>query len=119
MRAIRELEQMGYTFTVDGDKLRATCAGDLADADKARSLLDYVKRHKAEALAFIRERAVSLSHYPLTLRFSPCAHVAVPRGKWEREADGSILATFARQSELAWALVASGVDRPEVLEVAR
>ena len=57
MRAIRELEAMGYTFTVDGDKLRATCDGDLADADKARSLLGYVKRHRAEALAFLRERS--------------------------------------------------------------
>ena len=56
MRAIRELEQMGYTFTVGSDKLRATCDGDLADADKVRSLLGYVKRHRDEALTYMRKR---------------------------------------------------------------
>ena len=56
MRAIRELEQAGYTFTVDGDQVRATHSGDIADADKLRALLGYVKRHREEALAYLRNR---------------------------------------------------------------
>ena len=117
MKAITDLEAMGYKFTVDGDKLRAVCDGDLADADKVRSLLGYVKRHRDEALVFLRERAAS--HYPLVLRFPAAAHVAVVNGQWKRESDGSILATFASQGELASCLVASGCDKPEVLEVAQ
>ena len=56
MKAIRELEQMGYTFATDGDELRATCDGDQSDAGKVRTLLGYVKRHKGEALAYLRKR---------------------------------------------------------------
>lgn len=56
MRAIRELEAMGYTFATDGDQVRATHDGDLADTDKVRTLLGYVKRHKAEALVYLRKR---------------------------------------------------------------
>jgi hypothetical protein len=35
VKAIIELESMGYMFTIDGDKLRGTCDSDPTDPDKA------------------------------------------------------------------------------------
>ena len=61
--------------------------------------------------------ADGVSIYPLTLRFPPGAQVAAVAGRWQRLPDGTIEATFNTQEELAWALVALGCDRPEVLEV--
>ena len=54
--------------------------------------------------------------YPLTLHFPDDARVATIAGQWRRRSDGTIEAVFNTQQELAWALVAVGYDRPEVME---
>lgn len=57
MKAIAELEEMGYTFKLDGETLRYSYEGEgRPDLEHARSLLEYVKRHKEEAIAFLRRR---------------------------------------------------------------
>ncbi len=57
MKAITELEGMGYTFKLDGGTLRYSYEGEgRPDLEHARSLLEYVKRHKDEAMAFLRRR---------------------------------------------------------------
>ena len=56
MRAIRDLETMGYTFTLDGGAIRFTHEGERPDLARVRPLLEYIKRHKAEAMYFIGER---------------------------------------------------------------
>ena len=98
MKAIVELEAMGYTFTVDGAKLRGACDGDLSDPDRVRALLNYVKRHRDEALRFLLEREQPATWDTVTLSLPGNTPLAVPADpeRWERDADGCIIATYTR-----------------------
>lgn len=90
------------------------------DGNVPTDLLVELAQSKQELIALLQEAASpTKSTYPLTLSFPADAHVAVINSQWKREPDGTIMATFRDQSELAWCLIASGVDRPEVIEVLR
>lgn len=109
---LAKLKEKGVTVT-----LSSTSKHLCYDGDVPISLLVELAQSKQELIALLQESTLSTENiYPLTLSFPANAHVAVPEGRWERELDGTIIATFRSQSELAWCLVASGVSRPEVLE---
>jgi DNA polymerase I len=55
MKAIDDLERMGYTFRLDGDLLRYSTV-DVPDVSGARALLTEIRDHKPEAVAFLRTR---------------------------------------------------------------
>ena len=96
----------------DGDS-SATASAPALD-EQAAPLLGRCDEGSEQA----RERATGMiGVYPLTLRFPADARVATIAGRWRRLPDGMIEATFNTQEELAWALVAMGCDRPEVMEV--
>lgn len=55
MNVIIELERHGYTFTLSGETIRATCE-TTPDPATVQPLLAELKRRKTEALAFLRQR---------------------------------------------------------------
>ena len=57
--------------------------------------------------------------YPLALCFPAGAKIATIEGQWRRLPDGTIEARFNTREELAWALVAVGCERSEVMEALR
>lgn len=56
MRALLELEQMGYTFTLEDGKVRYAHHGERPDREKVRPLLAYLQSHRDEAVTFLVER---------------------------------------------------------------
>jgi len=56
MNAIIELEQLGYTFTVEGESIRYRLAGAITDPVLARALLAKLQAQKAEALEWLQIR---------------------------------------------------------------
>jgi hypothetical protein len=54
MRAITDLEAMGYTFTLNGDHITYTHEGNRPDSEIVRPLLDYLRRHRDEAIHFMQ-----------------------------------------------------------------
>ena len=60
MNTITQLESLGYSFTLEGDKIRYTHTGELPDQAVARPLLAELSQRKAEAIQFLQERAPSL-----------------------------------------------------------
>lgn len=82
MKAILELQQLGYTFTLDGDSIRYRHRGQPPDPQQVRPLLEYLQRHRAEALCFLRQQPTA---GPSTVAVSPrlttspaCAEVDRP-----------------------------------------
>lgn len=109
---LARLKAQGITITLSPTGEHLCYNGDIPT-----DLLVELAQSKQELIALLREPALSTkSIYPLTLSFPADAHIAVPEGQWKREPDGAIMATFESQNELAWCLIASGVDRPEVAE---
>jgi hypothetical protein len=70
----------------------------------------------AETEARLAGTTQNESHYPLTLHFPSDAKVAVIEGQWQRLPNGVIEATYNTQQELAWSLLAVGIDTPEIRE---
>lgn len=57
MKAILELEEYGYRFTVEGEKIRYVHSGDLSDPAKVQPLLAAVRSARDEALWFLKLRS--------------------------------------------------------------
>jgi hypothetical protein len=54
IEAVRKLADMGYRFTVNGETIKAKYEGPgKPDVDTVRPLLETVKAHKPEVLAFL------------------------------------------------------------------
>jgi len=56
MRALTELERLGYTFTLDNNAVRYRLTGPQPDPESVRPLLGELKTHKPEAILFLRLR---------------------------------------------------------------
>ena len=56
MKAVLELEQLGYTFSLDGGTVRYSHSGERPAPERVQPLLDYLRRHREEAVSFLRER---------------------------------------------------------------
>ena len=57
MKAILEMERMGFQFVLDGGMVRYTHEGERPDPTDVRSFLEYLRRHRDEVVQFLRERA--------------------------------------------------------------
>ena len=64
MRALTELERLGYTFTLDNNAVRYRLTGPHPDPEMVRPLLDVLKAHKPEAIAFLKTRELP-EHLPI------------------------------------------------------
>lgn len=64
MNAIARLESLGFSVSLEGDRIRYIHQGELPDLATVRALLVELKQHKAEAIHFLRERANILPHEP-------------------------------------------------------
>jgi len=59
MQAVRELERLGFRFTIAGEKLRYQYAGEgQPDPAKVRPLLEELKANKQEAIAYLWQRNI-------------------------------------------------------------
>lgn len=58
MRALTELERLGYTFTLDNNTIRYRLAGTHPDPEIVQPLLAELKAHKPEAISFLQARAL-------------------------------------------------------------
>ena len=56
MRAIVELERLGYTLTLDNNNIRYQVIGAQPDPATVRPLLAELKEHKPEAVTFLQWR---------------------------------------------------------------
>ena len=57
MNPILDLERAGYQFTLDGDSIRYTLLpGREVDPATVKPLLEQLKKHKPDAIAFLRQR---------------------------------------------------------------
>jgi hypothetical protein len=57
MNAITELEKLGYTFTLEGEKIRYQHNGVLVEnEERVKSLLAELKANKSEAIRFLLGR---------------------------------------------------------------
>ena len=56
MKAILELERLGYRFTLKGSTLYYTQGGERSDSEAARPLIEDLRRHREAAMSFLRER---------------------------------------------------------------
>jgi hypothetical protein len=79
MNAITQLEEKGYTFTVEGDKIRYALhhKGEPPDPAIVGPLLAELKERKAEAILFLRQGAsvmAKLSKPTDALEFLDCLH---------------------------------------------
>jgi hypothetical protein len=101
MKAIQELEQLGYTFTLDGVSVHYAHHGERPDPEQVRPFLEYVGRHRDEAVAFLWERATletdgmpakeAESCYPVTLVWpTDLEGVGVVEGQWRWLETGEI-----------------------------
>lgn len=62
--ALRELADMGYRFTVNGETIKARYAGPgKPDPGQVRPLLARVKEHKAEAIGFLALTCADCPHF--------------------------------------------------------
>ena len=114
MNAIEVLECVGYEFRRDGDVVRYEYHGERLDPERARPLIEYVKRHRDEVVQFLSDPDRSPDHgadfdlpaaYPATLRHPAGAHVGVVSGDWRRLETGEIEATYPSYEILALGLV--------------
>jgi hypothetical protein len=115
MKAIQELEQLGYVFTLDGGSVRYAHHGERPDPEQVRPFLEYVGRHRDEAVAFLRERATLEAEampaketepdYPVTLVWpADLQGVGVVEGQWRWLETGEIEATYPDRESLALAI---------------
>ena len=58
MKSITDLESMGYTFSLEGDRLRYHYAASVSPPPEAAALLDELRQRKTEAVAYLKRRAV-------------------------------------------------------------
>lgn len=58
MEVLKELEQLGFVFSVDGGKISYQYKGNEQPDEKAASLLGEVKKHKDEAVQAIQNRII-------------------------------------------------------------
>jgi hypothetical protein len=116
VKAILELEHLGFTFTLEGESIHYTHDGHRPDPEFVRPLLDYLKRHRDEAVCFLQERKTSAAKvtarpavvpepgYPITLIWpADIKGVGVMEGQWRRLATGEIKATYPTRESLALA----------------
>ena len=57
MKAILEMERMGFQFVLDGGMVRYTHEGERPDSGEVKVFLEYLRRHRDEVVQFLRERA--------------------------------------------------------------
>ncbi len=116
MRALLELERLGYRFVLDGDTIRYAHAGARPDPGLASSLLADLREHRDQAVSFLRARCgvatedTASSCRPwthVTFIWPPDLQIAVVRGQWQRLPDGRIEAIYTRE-ELGMALAICG-----------
>ena len=62
MKAILELEQMGYTFALDGDAARYTHNGQRPDPERVRPLLELLRQNHKETVRFLQSRISQKAH---------------------------------------------------------
>lgn len=84
MEAIRQLEEEGYSLSLNGDKIQAKKkVGFAPDANKVELLLDKIRAHKTEAIAYLKLRdSVVWCPYKKQPR-----RVSWPACEWHREED--------------------------------
>lgn len=56
MKALLELEQVGFVFTLEGDTMRYTHNGQRPDREYVRARLQHIQQHREDALNFLRQR---------------------------------------------------------------
>ncbi len=82
MEAIRQLEGQGYSLSLNGDKIQAKKkVGFAPDANKVVLLLDEIRAHKSEAIAYqkLRDSVVWCPYKKQPRR------VSWPACEWHRE----------------------------------
>jgi hypothetical protein len=59
LRAIEELERIGYRFALDGDTLRFSLNnGPRPDPERVHPLLEHLRRNREKAVAFVKVRSI-------------------------------------------------------------
>jgi hypothetical protein len=109
MNAITQLEQMGYTFTIEGDKLRYALRhkGQLPDSALVRPLLAELNHRKSEAIQFLQTREQSIPADPAppfkgwpVLIIWPSNTPTAVFPSWRRLEGGEIEAIYTNEAEL-------------------
>lgn len=72
MNLITQLESLGYSFTLEGDKLRYTHTGQTPDPATAGPLLAELKERRLEAIRFLRCRHALRVTLPIDEFFDYC-----------------------------------------------
>ena len=54
MKAILELAQLGYVFELVDGRVRYTHGNERPDPEVVRPMLDYIRRHREEAVSFLK-----------------------------------------------------------------
>jgi hypothetical protein len=60
VRELEKLERLGYQFILAGEELSYKHWGHRPAEEEVRPLLEYVKQHRDELVAFLKERAALL-----------------------------------------------------------
>ena len=101
MKAIQELEALGYFFRVQGVDLAYEHFGSPPDPDTVRPLLAEVKLSKEEAITYLQERPFTRNTKQVVI-FAEDSPLAFPAGTLRRLADGRIKAclTYAEMETM-------------------
>lgn len=110
MKAILELESIGYTFFLDGDMIQYCYTGEKLDSTQAGPLLDIIRVNKDRALGFLRSRKgaeTTSGKFGWRIRWPADTYIAVVHGTWQWLDDGRIEAEYTPE-QLSNALASVG-----------
>ncbi|MCL4872010.1 MAG: hypothetical protein KJ063_23870 [Anaerolineae bacterium] len=87
MKAISELENIGYHFWIKEEGISYLHIGSMPDPEQVRPLLQQIKAAKSEAMAFLEQRPFT-SKSKRRVIFPADYRGPFPSGTWQRMADG-------------------------------
>ena len=113
MKEILALEHLGYSFSIEDQRLRYRYLNEPPFPQEAQVLLEKLKHHQEEAFQFIVARQSVVEQLRgFRIRWRPGAAVGVVSGHWHFQPDGTMLADYT-PDELSLVLAAAGYSIPQ------
>lgn len=96
MKAVEQLENLGFLFRIEGDNIKFVHIGTKPEPSLIRPLLAEIKMNKSEALSFLQERSFT-NETKQRVVFPANSDIPFPSSSWQRLEDGRIEALLCFQ----------------------
>jgi hypothetical protein len=106
MNVIAKLEQIGFTFVLTGSEVSYTHNGPRPDATRVRPALEYLRRHREEAICYLQKRATFENEAGALL--AECDDSAAWAQRWGDLHDRFGIPCYGFPSWAAWAKAVEG-----------